>query len=109
MVSGKEYDPEKTDIWSAGITLFYMLTGKLPFNDKNIKELYKKIIEGNIDFVIRNISSEAVDLLQGLLKTNPKQRLGFKQVFVHPWMQRYRPEGYPLFQKEELVGFINFR
>ncbi len=99
---GQEYDPEKTDLWSAGVTLFYLMTGKLPFNDKHIKELYRKIIDGTIDYSL-NLSIEAVDLLKGILKGNPKQRMNFKQVFNHPWMQKYKPERYSLKRVEEHV------
>lgn len=102
MVTGQEYDPEKTDMWSAGVTLFYMLTGKLPFNDKHIKDLYKKIVDGVIDYPV-GISQEAVDFLRGILRTNPKSRLGFKEAFQHPWMKKYQPGGYPLIMGEEEV------
>lgn len=40
MVCGLDYDPEKSDVWSIGITFFYMLSGYLPFIDKDLKTLY---------------------------------------------------------------------
>lgn len=95
MVTGKEYDPEKTDIWSAGITLYYMLVGKLPFNDKHIKELYKKIVDGTVDYPAY-LSAEAIDLIRGMLSVNPKARFGFKEILAHPWVQRLKPSGYPV-------------
>lgn len=103
MVTGQEYDPEKSDLWSAGITLFYLITGKLPFNDKDIKTLYKKIVDGTLDFP-RNLSQEVMDLLRCVLRTNPKQRPSFKQVFDHPWMQKHKPDGYPLNREVEKVS-----
>lgn len=106
MITSMEYDPEKTDLWSSGITLFNMLTGKLPFLDTNIKALYKKIVNGHVDYP-SFLSKEAIDLLQSILKTNPKQRLTFKQTFNHPWMQKFKPKDYPLVFQKEKVGMNN--
>lgn len=44
MVAGKPYFGLQTDIWSAGVILYAMLCGYLPFEDSNTSELYKKII-----------------------------------------------------------------
>lgn len=106
MITGQDYDPEKTDLWSAGITLYYMLVGGLPFNDKSIKHLYKKIINGHIEYP-RFLSPELVDLLRGILRTSPSSRFSFKEVFAHPWMQKFKPEGYPLKVQEERVFLID--
>lgn len=102
MITGQDYDPEKSDLWSAGITLFYLLSGRLPFNDKNIKELYKKIVDGYLDFP-KNLSNDAMDILKAVLRTNPRQRPSFQEVFSHPWMQTHKPPGYPLKREEEKV------
>lgn len=102
MITGQDYEPEKTDLWSAGVTLYYMLVGSLPFNDKNIKQLYKKIINGQVDFP-KFLSLEAIDLLKGLLRTSPSARFCFKEVFLHPWMQKFKPPGYPIHSTQEKV------
>lgn len=47
MVAGKPYNGLMTDIWSAGVILYAMLCGYLPFEDKSTTELYKKIMHSD--------------------------------------------------------------
>ena len=42
MLQGKPYNGLYSDIYSSGIILYYMLCKKLPFNENNNTELYKK-------------------------------------------------------------------
>lgn len=66
MVAGKPYHGIHTDIWSAGVILYAMLCGYLPFEDSNTSELYKKII--NQDPPLPNfLSKNAKGLLMGIL------------------------------------------
>lgn len=48
MLKGEAYDGLGVDIWSAGVILFAMVCGYLPFEDNknNQAELYRKILEG---------------------------------------------------------------
>ena len=39
----------KCDVWSLGVTAFWILTGKHPFNSKSYDTLYEKIKTGQID------------------------------------------------------------
>ena len=62
------------DIWSAGVVLFAMLYGTVPFKANNMEELHKLIIKGK--YTLKDdISIEARNLLRGLLEVNPEKRL----------------------------------
>ena len=39
---------EKVDIWSYGVTLFYLIYGKTPFQDSNCKKIKERICKENI-------------------------------------------------------------
>ena len=73
ILAGEKFDPIKADLWSAGILLFYMLCGYLPFYDENISNLYSMIIFGSLE-IPSTVNTEAADLIRKLLDTNPKSR-----------------------------------
>lgn len=44
------YSGFKADVWSLGVLLFYLLTGKMPFQAKDVDELKNYILNEKIDF-----------------------------------------------------------
>ena len=41
---------EKTDIWSVGVTTFFVLTGRFPFNAPDKVSLFRKISNLDIQY-----------------------------------------------------------
>ena len=39
-----------TDLWALGVTFYYLITGKYPYEGGNFYDLKKKILEDEIDF-----------------------------------------------------------
>lgn len=89
MIAGKEYQASKVDIWSCGVILYAMLTGYLPFEDKNTSKLYKKILRGHYDSP-KFLSKEAEHIITGLLTTDPSKRYDFAAIKSHRWFQTYQ-------------------
>ncbi|WJX48072.1 Mitogen-activated protein kinase cpk1 [Trifolium repens] len=85
----KSYGPE-TDIWSAGIILYILLSGVPPFWAENEKGIFDAVLRGHIDFASDpwpSISSSAKDLVKKMLRNDPKERLSAVEVLNHPWMR----------------------
>lgn len=79
-----------TDWWALGVLIYEMMVGFLPFRDKQMINMYKKILRQPVEFPESlQISEEAKDLIRKLLVKNPKQRLGAvgggDEILAHPW------------------------
>nr|CAG8503408.1 2425_t:CDS:2 [Entrophospora candida]CAG8548827.1 13665_t:CDS:2 [Entrophospora candida] len=81
------------DIWSLGVVIFALVTSQLPFLDKFEPRLQYKILNGRYDESLlqrAGVSNEFHDLLKGMFKTKPDQRLTINQIIDHPWCRNQR-------------------
>ena len=85
------YTGFQCDIWSAGVTLYYILGGIQPFRASSIKDLEKKVIAGEFE-PIEEISQEANNLIKLMLKTDPKKRISEDKILNHPWLINIKTE-----------------
>ncbi len=81
---------EYLDVWCIGVLMFELLTGYPPFNGSNMNVLSDNIIKGKIQWP-QDINLEAKDLISKVLKTDPKERLGLKQMLNHPFFTKVTP------------------
>uniref|UniRef100_A0A2I3GD14 non-specific serine/threonine protein kinase n=1 Tax=Nomascus leucogenys TaxID=61853 RepID=A0A2I3GD14_NOMLE len=63
------------DWWGLGVVMYEMMCGRLPFYNQDHEKLFELILMEEIRFP-RTLGPEAKSLLSGLLKKDPKQRLG---------------------------------
>ena len=81
---------EKCDVWSCGIIMYILLTGRPPFNGSSEEEIMKKIKVGNFDMTKYPwgiISKEAKDLIKKLLQIDPNKRINSQSALNHEWFQ----------------------
>ena len=81
----KGYEGFGVDIWSAGVVLYAMLSGTVPFKANEIKELHKLIISGNYQ-QLKDISKEASHLLKNIFEVDPNKRITTEKILNHPWL-----------------------
>ena len=84
MHKGEEYYGLLSDIWSAGVVLYAMAFGYLPFCEDDEDTNINNIIEGNYE-IPEEASPELADLLVHLLDINPLTRFDLEQIKQHPW------------------------
>ncbi|XP_059114042.1 LOW QUALITY PROTEIN: sperm motility kinase X-like [Peromyscus eremicus] len=84
---GKEaYDGCATDIWSLGVLLFFMVTGRFPFNDYSSVGVKQQILTADFR-VPQHVSVDIRDLILKLLIINPYRRLTIGQIMRHPMVK----------------------
>lgn len=88
----KPYNKE-VDIWSIGITLYYILTGTLPFDDDQDNEevIAKKIVFSKLTFYDKKwkkISELCTDFTEKALIKEPEKRYKSKDLLEHEWFKK---------------------
>ncbi|XP_013792506.1 ribosomal protein S6 kinase alpha-5-like, partial [Limulus polyphemus] len=90
--SGVGYD-ESCDLWSLGVILYTMLSGKAPFQsysrEASAATVMQRIREGEFSFsdsAWNMVSQQAKDVIKGLLTVNPQQRLTMSELRAQAWV-----------------------
>eukprot|EP01084_Bolivina_argentea_P026347 48988_1 len=90
------YDPFPADMWSIGVIIFCMLFGFVPFHAEEENEIFEKIKKGFKNKVLEGygaffpkdipISNDAMDIISGMLTSNPNKRFNIYKCLNHSWI-----------------------
>lgn len=84
----KNYN-HKCDIWSAGVLMFMLLTGKTPFRGESEVELFDNILKNRYSNKLEDfprVSKQAKELINQMLTPSMKGRPSARDLMKHSWL-----------------------
>lgn len=85
------FDGFAIDLWATAVMLFIMLVGLPPWEFAREEDpRFRMVARGGLERMLRSwnreVSPMAADMLQKMLREDPRQRLSLEEVKVHPWV-----------------------
>jgi len=96
-VLGPEKYDKSCDMWSLGVIMYILLCGYPPFYSNHgapiSPGMKKRIRNGQYEFPAQEwsrVSQDAKDLIKGLLKTDPNERLTIRELMANKWISQHQ-------------------
>lgn len=100
LLQKKPYLGEPSDIFSLGVSLFVLVTGKMPFKHALTDDpYYKEIVKGDFENYwdklkgkVPNVSKEFKELFFSIISYDPKSRPSLEELRKSKWMSSYKED-----------------
>lgn len=100
LLQKKPYLGEPSDIFSLGVSLFVLVTGKMPFkhaltDDPYYKEIVKEDFEGyweKLKGKVPSVTKEFKELFFSIISYDPKKRPSLEELRKSKWMSSYKED-----------------
>uniref|UniRef100_H3CSE2 non-specific serine/threonine protein kinase n=1 Tax=Tetraodon nigroviridis TaxID=99883 RepID=H3CSE2_TETNG len=106
MIKGEVVGPP-ADIWSIGVVTYIMLSGRLPFEDQDPRQVESKILVAKFDpsKLYPNVSQSASAFCKKMLSSYPWARPATRDCFAQAWLQ----DSYLMKLKRQTLTFTSNR
>ena len=101
------YDPFKADIWSLGVSLYWMCTGNLPWQSGTIRFVTQEILNGSYNLG-QVPTPELIDLIRHCMQYNPDNRATAEELLKLPCFSDLSG-GKPIIFKRRSIDIIHPR
>jgi len=107
----------KADLWSLGVIVFMLLSGKAPFYAQSCDGFTRDVVassirEGAYEYSPsdwKDISPEAKDFVEQLLQHEVCKRMDAHQALAHPWLQQARNSGFEGVSKSREIAKVDVK
>ncbi|KAL7500018.1 hypothetical protein ACHAWT_007973 [Skeletonema menzelii] len=76
----------EVDIWSMGVICFTMLVGKPPYESKDVKSTYRRILNNEYSFPKGKVSADARSFISSMLQSDPSLRPSLNELRQHAFI-----------------------
>jgi hypothetical protein len=88
--SKRQFAGPATDVFSLGVTFYFLVYGQLPWYAKSLPEIYRRIREEPLQFPTgpqwQSLPPPVQHLLRGMLEKDPKKRVTVTRMLQCPWV-----------------------
>ena len=86
LFTADHYLGQPVDMWACGVTLYFVLTGRMPFPGRRLDVVREGILEGQFSLP-DHLTPACQALLRGLLSADVSRRLSVKEVLGSAWLR----------------------
>jgi serine/threonine protein kinase len=84
-LSGKAHDGRKSDVWSAGVILYALVTCRLPWDSANQRQIANQIRSGRFEISPKH-GRGFETLIRKMMAVNPRKRISAEEALTDPWL-----------------------
>ncbi|VDM28763.1 unnamed protein product [Toxocara canis] len=87
VLRSRAYSGYTVDLWSAGVVLFVMITGLMPYDDRFPRKMVEKQMQHRVTFPSRiTLSDDVKQLIFAMLHPVPSERIPYDEIVQSAWL-----------------------